>query len=64
MIEEFKRVRIKTTGITGIIIDISEAKGRNNYIVESDEKGVPGGYGSVEGWKLFDCEENELEIID
>ena len=55
MIEEFDRVRIKGSGITGTVVDISEVKGRRIFVVESDEKGVPGGYGSDDSWKLFDC---------
>ena len=61
--EEFSRVRIKSTGITGIIVDISVINGIKNYIVESDEKGVPGGYGDDDDWKFFDCMEDELESI-
>ena len=45
MIKEFDHVRIKKTGVTGIVVDISNAQGRGGlYIVESDEKGVPGGW--------------------
>lgn len=64
MIKEYERVIIKRTGITGIVIDISETRDGKNYIVESIEKGVPGGYGPNDSWKLFDCEESELEKID
>ena len=63
MIEEFDRVRIKGSGVTGTVVDISEVKGRRIFVVESDEKGVPGGYGSDDSWKLFDCAEDELEKI-
>ena len=64
MIEEYEHVRIKKIGVTGIIVDLSERDGKKYYIVESDEKGVPGGYGSDDSWKLFDCTEDELERID
>ena len=64
MIKEYDRVIIKKTGVTGIVVDISETRIGRNYIVESDEKGVSDGYGSADSWKLFDCEENELERID
>lgn len=64
MIPEYAHVRIKASGITGVVVDISiTSKGLTVYIVESDEKGVPGGYGDPEYWKLFDCIESEIEEI-
>lgn len=63
MIEEFDHVKIKKTGITGIVVDISVINGRRNVMVESDDKGVPGGWGSDDSWKLFDCTEDELERL-
>ena len=63
MIEEYGHVRIKKTGITGIVVDITEYTDRTVYVVESDEKGVPGGYGGKNSWKLFWCEEEEIEEI-
>ena len=63
--KEYEKVRIKATGITGEIIDIYHpANGKTMYTVESDEKGVPGGRGDTDSWKLFDCEKSELERID
>lgn len=62
-IKEFEHVKIKKTGITGIVVDISERDGNKKYIIESDEKGVAGGWGEEDSWKLFDCEEDELEKI-
>lgn len=64
MISEYDKVRIKSTGIKGEVIDIHVTNGDTVYIVESDEKSVPGGYGSDDSWKLFDCTEDELERID
>lgn len=65
MFKEYEKVRIKKTGIIGEIIDVYyPASGEKKYTVESDEKGVPGGWGDADSWKLFDCEENELERID
>ena len=63
MIEEFDHVRIKKTGITGIVVDISDINGSKTLIVESDDKGVSGGWGSDDSWKLFDCTEDELERL-
>ena len=63
MINEFDHVRIKSSGITGIVVDISTVNGKTNYEVESDEKGTPGGYGSENSWKLYSCKENEIEVI-
>lgn len=64
MICDYDKVRIKTTGIIGKVIDIYVTKGETVYIVESTEKGVSGGYGSKSSWKLFDCTEDELEKLD
>ncbi len=63
MIPEYAHVRIKATGITGVVVDIRKNKGETVYTVESDEKGVPGGYGDPKYWKLFDCVESEIEEI-
>lgn len=63
MIKEFDKVRIKETGITGEVVDIYTVGGEIHYTVESDEKGVPGGRGDADGWKLFDCVREELEKL-
>ena len=41
MIDWFAHVRIKETGITGIVVDIHTVKGIERFEVESDEKGRP-----------------------
>lgn len=63
MIKEYAKVVIKETGITGIVVDIYTIKGKTFYTVESDERGVEGGFGMDGEYKLFDCDENELEVI-
>jgi hypothetical protein len=64
MLEEYDKVRIKKTGIIGEIIDIYHpVTGETKYTVESDEKGVPGGWGEADSWKLFDCTADELEKL-
>lgn len=65
MLNEYDKVRIKTTGILGEIVDIyTTADGITKYTVESDEKGVPGGWGEPDSWKLFDCVESDLEKVE
>ena len=65
MLNEYDKVRIKTTGIIGEIVDIyTTADGITKYTVESDEKGVPGGCGEPDSWKLFDCVESDLEKVE
>lgn len=51
MIHEYDHVRIKTTGITGVVVDIRDTDGRF-YLVENDDDN-----------DLFDCTEDELEKI-
>ena len=62
MFLEYDKVIIKATGVTGEIIDIYSADGSTYYTVESDEKGVPGGFGEDDSWKLFECLENEIAL--
>lgn len=62
-INEFDKVRIKKTGIVGTVVDVHRISGETVFIVESDKKGVPGGYGDKDNWKLFDCLEGELEKL-
>ena len=65
MLNEYDKVRIKATGIIGEIVDIYHpADGSTKYTVESDEKGVPGGWGKLDSWKLFNCTLDELEKIE
>ncbi len=66
MIGEYDHVRIKKTGITGIVVDISHAGKETIYIVESDDKGVSGGWweANPDAWNMFDCTLDELEKID
>ena len=65
MIKEYDKVRIKATGIRGEVIDIYHpANGKTMYTVESDEKGVPGGYGDDDSWKFFNCTADELEKVE
>lgn len=61
MINEYDHVMIKATGIAGIVVSKIEKNGEHLYTVESDEKGVPGGAGEPDDWKLFICVEDELE---
>lgn len=52
MIHEYDHVRVKTTGFTGIVVDIRNING-TFYLVEMDEDN-----------ELVDCTEDELERID
>ena len=63
MINEYDHVRIKTNGIVGEVVDIYVDNAKTIFIVESDEKGVTGGYGENDSWKLFWCLEEQLEKI-
>ncbi len=65
MINEYDHVKIKSTGVCGIVIDISESIDGEIYVVESDKKGVPGGWWgqSHNEWNLFDCALDDIEKI-
>lgn len=63
MLSEFDEVKIKASGVTGVIVDIYKVCGNTYYTVESDEKGVPGGFGEKDSYKLFECTASELEKI-
>lgn len=52
MIHEYDHVRVKKTGITGIVVDIRNTNG-TFYLVEQDENN-----------ELVDCTEDELERVD
>lgn len=52
MIHEYDHVRIKTSGIQGIVVDIRQTNGIF-YLIESDDDN-----------ELIDCTECELEKID
>lgn len=63
MIKESDKVIIKKTGIRGEVVDIYVAGGQKYYIVESDERGVPGGDGPDDGYKLFHCLAGEIKDV-
>lgn len=63
MLKEYEHVKIKKSGIKGVIVDVPVLPTDKHYTVESDERGVPGGYGEDGDYKLFDCLESELEVL-
>ena len=64
MINEFDHVKIKTNGIIGEVVDVYVSNEEKIFVVESDKKGVPGGYGNNDSWKLCWCLEEQLEKIE
>lgn len=64
MFNEYDHVRIVKTGVAGEIVDIHHGKdGCLWYIVQSDERGAPGGYGTEDSFKLYDCRAEDLEKL-
>ena len=63
MIDEYDQVRIIESGIIGTVVDVFEKNGKTLYTVESDKKGVPGGAGENDSWKLFVCSREEIEKV-
>ena len=61
-LKEYDHVRIKSTGILGVIVDIYTINEKTHYTVESDDRGVPGGSGDEDSYKLFSCLKDEIEL--
>lgn len=51
------KVKIKSSGITGVIVDVNHLDGKDSYTVESDETD------ESDGLVLYDCNEEELEYL-
>lgn len=61
MIELFDKVKIKKTGVVGIVLDVRTVNDETRYTVESDDKESTGGYPGK--WPQYDCLEAEIEVI-
>lgn len=58
--ELFDHVKIKSSGVTGIIVDITGSR----FTVESDQERKAGDDSGYPGrWPLYTCSEDELEPI-
>lgn len=58
--ELFDHVRIKSSGVTGIIVDITGSR----FTVESDQERKDGDDSGYPGrWPLYTCSADELEPI-
>ena len=57
VIQEYDKVRIVASGVTGVVVDIFESKGEKIYVVEDDEW-KDGGY------PLYDCKVEEITRIN
>lgn len=56
----YDHVKIKSSGITGVIVDIFGER----FTVESDTERVPGDTSGYPGWwPLFTCPASELELL-
>ena len=59
--ELFDHVKIKSSGITGIIVDTLNGR----FTVEADEERKPGDTGGYPGrWPLYICSASELEPLN
>ena len=67
MIKLYDVVRIKDSGITGIVTNINSAKGRTFYTVENNKRGktgIPGARNDdSDSFAVFDCMKGELEKV-
>ena len=61
MIELYDIVKIKSTGITGTVVDVTRVNNETVYTIESNTENTPGGYGGK--WKLFECKRADVEKI-
>ena len=58
--ELFDHVRIKSSGVTGIIVDISNGR----FTVEADKERKPGDDSGYPGrWPLYTCSSGALVLI-
>ena len=59
--ELFDHVKIKSSGITGVIVDILNGR----FTVEADEERKPGNTSGYPGrWPLYTCSASELEPLN
>lgn len=59
--ELFDHVKIKSSGVTGIIVDVLN----DRFIVEADEERKPGDTSGYSGrWPLYTCSAFELELLN
>lgn len=61
MFSLYDKVRIKSSDLIGIIVDISTVNEKDIYIIESDIPDIQEGYGGK--WKLFNCYFEEIEAV-
>lgn len=54
-IKEFDKVKILSSGVIGIVVDIHITKGEQIFIIESKDTKC--------GWVLFDCLADEIEKL-
>ena len=59
--EEYERVKINQSGVTGIIVDKAVIDGVAKYIVESDTFNENAPHGGE--WPLYHCNEDDLSPI-
>lgn len=57
MISMYEKVKIRSSGIVGTVVDTYEKHGTKMYIVESDVANADGGY------NLIDCRAEELARV-
>ena len=61
MMELYDHVKIKSSGVTGIIVDILNGR----YTVEADEERKAGDDSGYPGqWPLYTCTSSEIEPIN
>lgn len=62
MFSDYESVRIKASGIEGIIVDIATIQGEKIYTIEGNIK-VPAENEAGEIWPLYQCKEDEIEMV-
>lgn len=61
MMEPYDHVKIKSSGITGIIVDIFNGR----YTIEADEERNNGDNSGYPGrWPLYTCSSTEIEPVN
>ena len=62
-IELYDRVKIKSNGVVGTVVDVAELASGKLYTVESDTKGIREDAIIPSEWALYHCGKDDIEKL-